>query len=117
MGGISATDRLAADPATGTGRRESNIFAVTVSGLGAHRRDAMAETQLDLREMPPPERHPKIFAAFEDLESGEALTIINDHDPKPLFYQMDAEIDSFDADGYAVEEVGPDEFVATLPKK
>ncbi|AZH25964.1 DUF2249 domain-containing protein [Haloplanus aerogenes] len=77
----------------------------------------MAEQQLDLREIPPPQRHPKIFDAFEELESGEALTLINDHEPKPLYHQMSAEIESFDADGYTVDRVGQNEFIARLPKK
>jgi uncharacterized protein (DUF2249 family) len=71
---------------------------------------------LDLRDIPPAERHPKIFEAFDALESGESLTLINDHDPKPLFFQMQAEIEEFDADGYTVDRIGPNEFVATLPK-
>lgn len=77
----------------------------------------MSEKTLDLRDLPPPERHPKIFEAFESLDSGEELTLINDHEPAPLYYQMVAEVDSFDADGYSVEQRGPDEFVATLPRK
>ncbi|MFC7141533.1 DUF2249 domain-containing protein [Halosimplex aquaticum] len=77
----------------------------------------MAEQQLDLREVPPPERHPKIFEAFEALESGEALAIVNDHEPTPLYHQMAAEVESFDAEGYTVDRVGPNEFIATLPKK
>lgn len=77
----------------------------------------MTETTLDLRDVPPPERHPRIHDAFADLDPGEALTIVNDHEPKPLFYEFQAEVDEFDADGYAVEQRGPTEFVATLPKK
>lgn len=77
----------------------------------------MAEEKLDLREIPPPQRHPKIFQAFDALESGETLTLVNDHAPTPLYHQMVAEVDSFDADGYTVERVGPNEFRATLPKK
>ncbi|TYL38528.1 hypothetical protein CV102_12055 [Natronococcus pandeyae] len=74
-------------------------------------------TQLDVREVSPPERHPMIHEAFEDLEPGESLTIVNDHEPKPLFYEFQAEVDSFDADGYAVERAGPNEFEATFPKR
>ena len=77
----------------------------------------MAEQTLDLRDVPPPERHPKIFEAFEELDSGEALTLVNDHEPRPLFYEMQAEVDEFDADGYEVEQRDETEFVATLPKK
>ncbi|MDG5819117.1 DUF2249 domain-containing protein [Natronococcus sp. A-GB7] len=74
-------------------------------------------SRLDVREVPPPERHPMIHEAFEDLEAGESLTIVNDHEPKPLFYEFQAEVDSFDADGYAVERVAPNEFEATFPKR
>ncbi|ELY69278.1 DUF2249 domain-containing protein [Natrinema versiforme] len=73
-------------------------------------------TELDVRDVPPVNRHPKIHDAFEALEPGESLQIINDHEPKPLFYEFEAEVDSFDADGYEVEQVAPDEFVATFPK-
>jgi uncharacterized protein (DUF2249 family) len=93
------------------------MFAETVIGDGRLLLDAMAEQQLDLREIPPPKRHPKIFDAFDDLESGEALTLVNDHEPTPLYHQMSAEIESFDAEGYTVDRIGPNEFVATLPKQ
>ena len=77
----------------------------------------MTETTLDVRDVPPAERHPKIHDAFADLESGESLTLINDHEPKPLFYEMRAEVETFDADGYTVDHRGPEEYVATFPKK
>ena len=77
----------------------------------------MAETTIDVRDVPPTDRHPKIHDAFAALDSGESLQLINDHDPKPLFYEMREEVDSFDAEGYAVEQRGPEEFVATFPKR
>lgn len=77
----------------------------------------MCMTELDVRDLPPKERHPKIMDAFESLDSGEALTLVNDHDPKPLFYELQAERDAFDADGYEVTREGDDRFVATLPKE
>ncbi len=77
----------------------------------------MSETRLDLREIPPPQRHPKIFDAFEALDSGETLVLVNDHEPTPLYHQMAAEVDSFDAEGYEVDHVGEQEFIATLPKQ
>lgn len=77
----------------------------------------MPAQTLDLREMPAPQRHPTIHEAFEALDSGESLRIVNDHDPKPLFYEMRAEVESFDADGYSVERRGEAEFVADLPKR
>ncbi len=74
-------------------------------------------TTLDVREIPPPERHPLIRSTFESLDSGDALELINDHDPKPLFYEMQAEVDAFDADNYSVEHESANKFVAQFPKK
>ena len=56
-----------------------------------------------------------IHDAFAAIAAGERLRIVNDHDPKPLFYEFEAGVDSFDADGYTVERRGPKEFVADLP--
>ncbi|MBW7902677.1 MAG: DUF2249 domain-containing protein [Rhodocyclaceae bacterium] len=49
------------------------------------------KTTVDVRTIPPRERHPLIFGTFDELAPGEALLLINDHDPKPLFYQFQAE--------------------------
>jgi uncharacterized protein (DUF2249 family) len=46
---------------------------------------------LDLRPLHPFERHEKIFEVWESLKPGQSLRIINDHDPKPLHYQFEAE--------------------------
>ncbi|MBI5564333.1 MAG: DUF2249 domain-containing protein [Chloroflexi bacterium] len=46
------------------------------------------ETLVDVRPVAPAQRHPLIFGTFEKLAAGEALVLINDHDPKPLFYQF-----------------------------
>jgi len=77
----------------------------------------MPETTLDLRDVPPPERHPKIHNAFAALDSGETLRIVNDHEPRPLFYEMKAEVEAFDAENYTVEQRDESEFVADLPKR
>lgn len=77
----------------------------------------MSETTLDVREIPPVDRHPKIHEAFDALSSGETLMIINDHEPKPLFYEFQAEVESFDAENYEVERRGMTEFVARFPKQ
>ena len=46
---------------------------------------------VDVRQTPPARRHPMIFGTFEALESGQSFELINDHDPKPLYYQFQAE--------------------------
>lgn len=77
----------------------------------------MPAKTLDVRDVPPSDRHPRIHDAFADLDSGDALELVNDHDPKPLFYEMQAEVEDFDADAYEVEQRAPDEYVATLAKE
>lgn len=49
-------------------------------------------TELDIRSIPPMNRHPMIFDRFERLQPGEGFVLINDHDPKPLYYQFQAEL-------------------------
>lgn len=44
---------------------------------------------LDVRLLPPPERHARIFHMLGLLEGGEHLTIVNDHDPAPLHRQLE----------------------------
>ncbi|MCC6675311.1 MAG: DUF2249 domain-containing protein [Thermomicrobiales bacterium] len=50
-----------------------------------------ATVELDVREIMPRERHPRIFSTIDALEPGQSLRLINDHDPKPLYYQLMAE--------------------------
>lgn len=52
---------------------------------------APAAHVLDVRHLPPPQRHPLIFGTFERLRAGEWFELVNDHDPKPLYYQFAAE--------------------------
>ena len=47
--------------------------------------------ELDVRPIPPREKHPKIFLTFDQLPEGGSFILINDHDPKPLYYQFEAE--------------------------
>lgn len=49
--------------------------------------DTVKET-LDVRDLIPRTRHAKIFQLFDGLKAGEAFILINDHDPKPLYYQF-----------------------------
>lgn len=52
----------------------------------------MADRELDVRKLQPMHRHQTIFATFEALPKGEAFVLVNDHDPKPLYYQFEAEM-------------------------
>jgi uncharacterized protein (DUF2249 family) len=46
---------------------------------------------LDVRTVPPTVRHAKIFETFEALAPGTGFELVNDHDPRPLYYQFAAE--------------------------
>ncbi|HEU5349452.1 MAG TPA: DUF2249 domain-containing protein [Ktedonobacterales bacterium] len=46
---------------------------------------------LDVRTIPPPQRHPMIFQRFVALPEGGSFVLVNDHDPKPLYYQLNFE--------------------------
>ena len=48
------------------------------------------QTELDVRTIPPREKHPAIFRAFDSLKKGEAFVLVNDHDPFPLRHQFEA---------------------------
>ena len=48
-------------------------------------------TTIDVRPVPPRDRHPRIFEAFDALEPGHGFELVNDHDPKPLYHQLRAE--------------------------
>lgn len=43
---------------------------------------------LDVTRLEPKLKHPTIFKHFDELETGESFIIDNDHDPKPLYYQL-----------------------------
>ena len=49
------------------------------------------DPQLDVRTQPPARRHELIFDTYDKLAPGEGFVLINDHDPKPLYYQLAAE--------------------------
>ncbi len=47
---------------------------------------------IDVREIPPRERHARIFATFRALGADEAMELVNDHDPRPLYHQFQSEM-------------------------
>ncbi len=51
-----------------------------------------ADPTVDVRTIPPRERHPLIFATFRALQAGQAMQLVNDHDPRPLRHQFQAEM-------------------------
>ncbi|MCB1412560.1 MAG: DUF2249 domain-containing protein [Xanthobacteraceae bacterium] len=47
--------------------------------------------EIDVRSLIPAQRHAKIFQLVGELAAGDSFVLINDHDPKPLYYQLEAE--------------------------
>lgn len=69
---------------------------------------------LDLRQIHVFERHDRIFEEWEKLKPGETLRIINDHDPKPLHYQFEAEYkDQYE---WEYEQSGPRDWIVWLKR-
>lgn len=66
-------------------------------------------------EIEPRIRHPKIFEAFESLETGEFMLLVNDHDPRPLHYQFMIEREGQFSWDYVQE--GPDFWKVAIGKK
>jgi uncharacterized protein (DUF2249 family) len=48
-------------------------------------------TVVDVRSLAPAQRHARIFQLVAELAPGASLLLVNDHDPKPLYYQLEAE--------------------------
>jgi uncharacterized protein (DUF2249 family) len=83
--------------------------------LRADKEDWMAaETTIDVRTMAPRDRHPRIFSTFDGLPVGDAILLINDHDPKPLFYQFQAERPG--QVSWTPQESGPERWVIRIER-
>ena len=50
--------------------------------------------EIDIRNLVPVQRHAKIFELVGNLKPGGAFVFVNDHDPKPLYYQLEAYLES-----------------------
>lgn len=57
---------------------------------GADTSAEVVDGELDVRRLAHGQRHEQIFATFRALRPKEAFVLVNDHDPKPLYYQFAA---------------------------
>ncbi|MCW8949503.1 MAG: DUF2249 domain-containing protein [Sedimenticola sp.] len=73
------------------------------------------KSTVDVRAIEPRFRHPLIFNTFEELQAGEILLLVNDHDPAPLRYQFEAEKSNQFAWEYI--EQGPEVWQVHITKK
>jgi uncharacterized protein (DUF2249 family) len=51
----------------------------------------MSEPRLDVRAIRKPDKHPRIFDRFDALGVGESFVLINNHDPKHLREEFEAD--------------------------
>jgi uncharacterized protein (DUF2249 family) len=70
---------------------------------------------VDLRPLPPYMRHDRIMKIWNELKPGEFLRITNDHDPKPLRYQFEAEYPN--AYSWQYEQNGPTDWIVKIGRK
>ena len=81
---------------------------------GDQKKEEGKMVELDLRTIMPFERHELIFQKWDSLKPGETLRITNDHDPKPLRYQFEAEYkDQYE---WEYEQEGPKDWVVKIKK-
>ena len=71
-------------------------------------------TTVDVRTLAPRDRHPLIFSTFHGLAIGQSMELVNDHDPKPLYYQFQAEMPA--AFNWDYLETGPDDWRVSITK-
>ncbi|OBJ08320.1 DUF2249 domain-containing protein [Mycobacterium sp. 1465703.0] len=51
----------------------------------------MAANELDIRQLRKPDKHPRIFAKYAALQVGESFVLVNNHDPKHLHGEFEAD--------------------------
>lgn len=86
--GVCVTIWRLAPGETGPGLQSGPAEVTPDDGL---RESPDGSTVLDARVLPPRAKHPAIFDLFDTLRPGEAFVLLNDHDPKPLRFQFDAQ--------------------------
>ena len=77
--------------------------------------ETLEENYIDVTLIEPKLKHPTIFQVFDSLAGGESLTIHNDHDPKPVYYQLLGE--RGDIFTWKYEQQGPEWWDVLITKK
>ena len=70
---------------------------------------------IDARIVPPRERHGLILRTFDELAPGETFLLVNDHLPRPLYYEfMHERTDQFT---WEYLQDGPEEWRVLIGRK
>lgn len=71
--------------------------------------------EMDVRPLAPPQRHAEVFRMFDALLPGQAMLLVNDHEPKPLLKHFQTQrSDLFD---WSVLERGPERFRVAIRRR
>lgn len=65
----------------------------------------MADNELDVRQLRKPDKHPTIFATYAAMSIGESFVLVNNHDPKHLHDEFEADLPG--SYGWEYLEKGP----------
>jgi len=79
------------EQAISAGDQQALLAALHEEAHGAAEADVTETDALEVRHLPPAQRHQVIFERFNALAVGGSFVLVNDHDPKPLYYQLVAE--------------------------
>jgi uncharacterized protein (DUF2249 family)/quercetin dioxygenase-like cupin family protein len=74
----------------------------------------MADTEIDVRQLRKPDKHPTIFATYAALAVGGSFVLVNNHDPKHLHDEFEA--DYAGSYGWDYVEKGPKDFRIRITK-
>lgn len=70
---------------------------------------------IDVRSIPPHQRHALLMSRFDALTEGDAIELLNDHDPLPLQHHFQStRRDQFDWD---LLEAGPERWHVRIAKR
>jgi uncharacterized protein (DUF2249 family) len=89
---VRSTDLAAAERLAGVLHYLARLHPGETVEESAKEKSVSATDQLlDVRAEVPARRHDLIFETYTALSPGTAFVLVNDHDPKPLYYQFAAE--------------------------
>ncbi len=71
--------------------------------------------ELDVTTIAPKDRHPLIFKTFDGLKADDGFVLVNDHDPKPLYYSFLHEREG--RFGWEYLEQGPEVWKVRITRK
>lgn len=74
----------------------------------------MPDQELDVRALRSPDKHPTIFRTYDALAVGESFVLVNNHDPRDLHDEFEA--DHAGSYGWEYLDNGPDEWRIRISK-